>query len=305
MLCSAKVQSNAESSVGLMTLAGRSATILVTSTRDLGRIFTCLHGVKFDGQANFIAGIQKAQLALKHRQNSLQRQRIVVFVSSPIDTDAETLVKLGKNLKKNNVSVDVVNIGLEGENVAKIDAFIGAVNSNDNSRALHVASGSQNLADALMQSDIYIERDGTAGAPADVAAAAAAGAAASSGDGGNFEYGFDPAVDPELAMVLRISMEEERARQAAARESEANAGTEGGNAESKPEKEAAAGSSSAAANYDDDDDDLYGTGGDGERMEIDGDDEDAEMLRRAIELSKAEAEQSGPSESKEDGKGGK
>lgn len=283
MLCSAKVNSNAESSVGLMTLAGRSATILVTSTRDPGRIFTCLHDVNFDGLADFVAGIQKAQLALKHRQNTLQRQRIVVFISSPILVEVEALVKLGKNLKKNNVSVDVVNIGLEGENMTKIDAFIGAVNSNDTSRVLHVGPG-QNLADSLMQSDIYIERDG---------------AAATSGDAG---FGVDPAVDPELAMALRMSMEEERARQAAAREAEAKASTsvagEEGKAEDKPSAsgEASASGAAAAANYDDNDDDLYGTGTGGERMEVDGDDEDAEMLRMAIALSKAEEEQSAKKE---------
>lgn len=278
-----------------MTLAGRSATILVTSTRDLGRIFTCLHDVNFDGQADFVAGIQKAQLALKHRQNTHQRQRIVVFVSSPVLTDVETLVKLGKSLKKNNVSVDVINIGLEGDNVAKIDAFIGAVNSNDNSRSLHVASGSQNLADALMHSDIYIERDGASSA-AGGAGGTAAGAAGTGGDASEFPHGVDPAVDPELAMALRISMEEERARQAAARESEVAAEGEGGG-ESKPEKEAG----SAAGNYDDNDDDLYGTGGGGDRMDVDADDDDAEMLRRAIELSRAEAE----AETKEEDKSGK
>lgn len=277
MLCNAKVNANAESSVGLMTLAGRSASILVTSTRDPGRIFTCLHDVSFDGLSDFVAGIQKAQLALKHRQNTLQRQRIVAFISSPILVEVEVLVKLGKNLKKNNVSVDVVNIGLEGENQAKIDAFIGAVNSNDSSRVLHVAPG-QNLADALMNSNIYMERDGAATGSADAGL-----------------NGVDPAADPELAMALRVSMEEELARQAAARAAEENAGSgeEQGKAEDKPAASGEASASSAAAgtSYDDNDDDLYGTGAGGERMEVEGDDEDAEMLRRAIEMSRAEAEQ--------------
>ncbi|KAI0559646.1 von Willebrand factor A-like protein [Gracilaria domingensis] len=274
MLCSAKVQANAESSVGLLTLAGRSARILVTSTRDLGRIFTCMHDVQFDGEANFMAGIQKAQLALKHRQNSLQRQRIVVFVSSPLSAEVEALVKLGKSLKKNSVSVDVINIGLEGENQSKIDAFIDSVNSNDNSRALHVPAGGPNLADALMNSDIYMERESGGGG----------GAGGGTGDGAanNFPYGVDPAEDPELAMVLRISMEEERARQARAAQEAAESGADGATNEGDNKDSGSA----SKGKYDDNDEDLYGTG---ENMDVDND-EDAEMLRRAIELSKATAE---------------
>lgn len=275
-----------------MTLAGHSATILVTSTRDLGRIFTCLHDVTFDGLADFVGGIQKAQLALKHRQNTMQKQRIVAFVTSPIPVQTEALVRLGKNLKKNNVSVDIINIGLEGENVAKIDAFIAAVNNSNSSRALHVASGTQNLADALMQSDIYIERDAAGGA-----AAAAGGAGAGTGDPAEFPHGVDPSVDPELAMVLRISMEEERARQAAARE------TESGPAPAADAGKKSDGGAGPAAGFDENDDDLYGTGGGGDQMDVD--DEDAEMLRRAIELSRAEAEQPGPAEGKEEDKSGK
>lgn len=277
MLCSAKVQANAESCVGLLTLAGRSARILITSTRDLGRIFTCMHDVRFDGESNFIAGIQKAQLALKHRQNSMQRQRIVAFVSSPLTVGTEILVKLGKNLKKNNIAVDVINIGLEGDNQAKIDTFIDAINSNDNSRALHVPAGGPNLADALMNSEIYMERDISGG----VGSGSGAGGTGTGEDGGgnNFSYNVDPAQDPELAMALRISMEEERARQArVAQEAAADVEGEG---ENKDEK-----SSGVVSNekYEDNDENLYGTG---DNMDMENE-EDEEMLRRAIELSNAE-----------------
>lgn len=280
MLCSAKVQANAESSVGLLTLAGRSARILVTSTRDLGRIFTCMHDVQHDGLADVVAGIQKAQLALKHRSNSLQRQRIVVFVSSPITASTEALVRLGKLLKKNSVAVDVINIGLEGENTAKIDAFIEAVNSSDNSHAIHVEAGGSNLADAVMNSDIYLERDGGGSAMDHSAVPSSAGA----GDFGSMDA---EAVDPELAMVLRISMEEERQRQAAARQAEQSTSIEGATAGGNKPDENGAPSSNTEGKYEDDDDDIYGTS---EHMDVDGDD-DAEMLRRAIELSNAEDEQ--------------
>lgn len=52
---------------------------------------------------------------------------------------------------------------------------------------------------------------GDEGASGYVSAAAAAAAA-----GGDFDFGVDPNIDPELALALRVSMEEERARQEAA-----------------------------------------------------------------------------------------
>jgi 26S proteasome regulatory subunit N10 len=68
-------------------------------------------------------------LVLKHRQNKNQKQRIIVFVSSPIAENEDELVKLGKKLKKNNVSVDVIDFGGD-DNSLKLEAFINAVNSN-------------------------------------------------------------------------------------------------------------------------------------------------------------------------------
>lgn len=46
--------------------------------------------------------------------------------------------------------------------------------------------------------------------------AASAAAAAAAGGVSAFDFGVDPNIDPELALALRVSMEEERARQEAA-----------------------------------------------------------------------------------------
>lgn len=61
-------------------------------------------------------------LALKHRQNKSQRQRVVVFAGSPVGEDEAALVRLGKKLKKNNVAVDVVAFANLEENEAKLQA---------------------------------------------------------------------------------------------------------------------------------------------------------------------------------------
>ena len=50
LVCNVKTQQNPESTVGVMTMAGRSPEVLVTPTQDLGKILTALHNVTIKGQ---------------------------------------------------------------------------------------------------------------------------------------------------------------------------------------------------------------------------------------------------------------
>lgn len=93
---------------------------------------------KVSGAVDIPTAIAIAQLALKHRQNKNLRQRIVVFVASPLDgvgVDEKNMVRLAKRLKKNNVAVDIVTFGdgiEEGER-SVLRSFVDAANSGDNS----------------------------------------------------------------------------------------------------------------------------------------------------------------------------
>ena len=120
-----------------------SPEVLVTHTKDIGQILQGIHvaGKKIGGEIDIPTAINIAQLALKHRENKNLRQRIIVFVGSPLDgqaADEKNMVKLAKKLKKNNVAVDVVTFGdgieeadAEGKTVLK--SFVENVNSGDNS----------------------------------------------------------------------------------------------------------------------------------------------------------------------------
>lgn len=204
LVCSSKTLQNPENSVGLLTTAGDRIEVMITPTSDLGRMASELAKIQPNGVADLLRGIQTAQLALKHRQNKNQKQRIVAFVGSPVTATEKELETLGKNLKKNNVSLDLVSFGEVEENTPKLDKLLNAVNSNETSHVLTIPVGPKLLSDVLLSSPIL------AGEGAEGMAAAAAG-----GDAG-FEFGINPADDPELALALRISMEEERARQQAA-----------------------------------------------------------------------------------------
>jgi len=216
LICGAKTQSNPENTVGVLTMAGKGPRVLITPTNDLGKILQALHGLEVGGEMSMTSGVQVAQLALKHRQNKHQRQRIVLFAGSPVLAEKKALEGMGKKLKKNNVALDIVSFGEDdGEKNEKLEALLNAVNSNDNSHFVHIPGGDRVLSDVLISSSIFTG-DGEGGSGFAAAAAASAAAAAVGGGGGAYDFGVDPNLDPELALALRVSMEEERARQEAA-----------------------------------------------------------------------------------------
>lgn len=106
--------------------------MLVTPTTNHGKILSALHTAKIGGNADLATGLAVAQLALKHRQNKNQRQRIIVFLGSPLETDEKSLVRLAKKLKKNNVAVDVVSFGEDDTNDPLLRTFVDTLNSSDN-----------------------------------------------------------------------------------------------------------------------------------------------------------------------------
>ena len=113
-------------------------------------------------------------------------------------------------MKRNNVAIDVINFA-HPENVPKLTALVNAANSNGNSHMLDVPLGVSMIIDILIASPIINEGADNG----DVPMAGAAGAGASNVGASQFaEFGgIDPNLDPELALALRISMEEERQRQ--------------------------------------------------------------------------------------------
>ena len=129
-----------------------------------------------------------------------------MFVGSVIKEDTKELVKLAKKMKKNNVAVDFVNFGEETENTEKLEKFIEGVNSGDNSHLVTIPPGPHLLSNILTTSSIVNEDSAMGGVDGDVGASGAGGADL-------FEFGVDPSADPELALALRMSMEDEKARQ--------------------------------------------------------------------------------------------
>eukprot|EP00923_Selenidium_pygospionis_P046828 GHVN01080848.1.p1 GENE.GHVN01080848.1~~GHVN01080848.1.p1 ORF type:complete len:348 (+),score=93.78 GHVN01080848.1:61-1104(+) len=198
----AKSRGNPENATGVLTMAGERVEVRASPTPDLGTVMEALASIPTNGQSDFIRGIMTAQLALKHRQNKMQRQRIVVFVASPMDVSEAKLETVGRTLKKNNVSLDIISLGEIDGNAKKIQCLFDAVNNQDTSHVVEVPQGS--LVSEVVRSSPILRVPGEAAQPG------AGGGAANEGD--ELELGVDPNVDPDLYMALRMSLEEENKR---------------------------------------------------------------------------------------------
>ena len=64
LIFSAKTQSNPESSVGLMNMAGKGPEMLVTLTTDFGKLLDGMHRTKIRGHAHLSTAIQIAGVRL-------------------------------------------------------------------------------------------------------------------------------------------------------------------------------------------------------------------------------------------------
>lgn len=197
MICNAKTRANPENNVGLVTF--NNGRVIVTLTSEVGKILANLHQVQPQGMINFETGIRVAHLALKHRQGRNHKMRIIAFIGSPVVEDEKELVRIAKKLKKEKVNVDLVLFGQEEDSHEKMSQFIDTLNGKDGSGShlVSVPPGPQ-LTDALRNSAVIQGEDGAGGA--------------NMGAPG-FDFGMDPNDDPELALALRVSMEEQRARQ--------------------------------------------------------------------------------------------
>jgi len=178
--------------VALLTLADKKE-VLSTLSPDNGKIFTALHGLQPRGKLDLVTGLNIAQLVLKHRESKNHRQRIVTFVGSPVEVQMKELEKLAKKLKKNNVSVDIISFGEHETNQEKLQFFIETVNKDNTSHLVVVPPGTGPLSDSLISSPILSDSD------------------SNMNTAGLNEFGVDANMEPELAMALRLSLEEHRA----------------------------------------------------------------------------------------------
>ena len=141
LIAESKSERNPENGIGLITMAGKRVEVHVSLTNDLTRILNANKNVQISGESDFITSMNIATLTLKYRQNKNQKQRIILFVGSPINHSLEEVVQTGKKLKKYNIAVDIISYGHVDENREVLNQFLSQVNNANNSSILEVPVG--------------------------------------------------------------------------------------------------------------------------------------------------------------------
>jgi len=203
-----KLRNHPENAVGLIAMAENVQT-MSSVTRDDRSLIMKINSLNIEGDAKvYMRSLKTAYLALRNRPNPQSRQRIVMFIGSPLNCLEDgyapgNLMSLAKKYKKEKLSVDFVLFGeaATDELNQKIIDFVDVLNGKDGaaggSHVVNVPSGENiRLFDVLLRSDICrgTGDDGGGAAPVGL-----------NGDLFGMEL-----EDPELQMALRISLEESR-----------------------------------------------------------------------------------------------
>ncbi|KCV71627.1 hypothetical protein H696_01046 [Fonticula alba] len=236
-------------------MAVGAPTVLTTFTRDVSRLLTSLHSARPSagssdgpghkkasgsgssgtqstlpaGAASLASAIQVALLALRHRPLKNQSQRIIAFVGRPLDPKQDPALagptgtpedgtesplvaafkSLGLRLKKNNVAIDIVSFGETACNNEALSMLVNSANNTSFPCNLLTVAPEENrlLAEALVQSPILMSGDYD--------------------NGPMYGAADDDVYDSELALALRLSLEEhvERERRAMENPDASDAGT--------------------------------------------------------------------------------
>jgi 26S proteasome regulatory subunit N10 len=119
------------------------------------------------------------------------------------------MVKLAKRMKKSNVCIDFIAFGdLSDDKTKKLEAFNEAITGGEGSHLAVIPPGPNLLSDSIVTTPILAGE----GMGVNSGMGGAAGEAGQDTGSNAFEFGVDPSMDPELAIALRMSLEEENAR---------------------------------------------------------------------------------------------
>jgi 26S proteasome regulatory subunit N10 len=156
LIAETKCERNPENGIGVISMAGKRVEVHVTLTNDVSRLLNSIKAVHLSGESDFITALNIATLTLKHRQNKNQKQRIILFVGSPVKHSIDEMIQTAKKLKKYNIAVDVISLGNVDENREALTQFLNHVNNANNSSLQEVPVGF-NVMDVLFSSPLFNE----------------------------------------------------------------------------------------------------------------------------------------------------
>ena len=144
-------QSNPENGLGIISMAGKRVEVHSSLTNDESRLLNVSSKIPLSGECDIITALNIATLTLKNRINKNQKQRIILFVGSPVNAKKEELTLIGKKLKKYNISLDIISFGHVDDNKEALTALFNSVNNANSSSLMEIPVGGY-LMDVILTS---------------------------------------------------------------------------------------------------------------------------------------------------------
>ncbi|VUZ93142.1 26S proteasome regulatory subunit RPN10, putative [Plasmodium vivax] len=152
VLCCNKTSMHYKNNIGIVMMAGDKTKVKVSLTNDIGQLLSCIHEIKLDGTCDIVRSLLIAQLALKHRVDKNLGQKIMLFVGSPFKVNEKQLISTGKQLKKNNICLDIISYGDIHKNRDILMKLYDSVNSNGNCKFIECPETENNLSRFVLNS---------------------------------------------------------------------------------------------------------------------------------------------------------
>ena len=151
-----RCEKNPENSLGVISMAGKRVELHSSLTNDESRLLDAIRAINLSGECDFLSALNISVLSLKHRMNKTQKQRIILFVGSPIKNTVKEIEQLAKKLKKNSISVDIISFGHVEENRDILNKFLAGVNNANSSSLIEVPVGAY-IMESLLTSPVLGE----------------------------------------------------------------------------------------------------------------------------------------------------
>lgn len=152
VICCNRTSINYENHIGILVMAGRRIKVKAALTNDVAKLLSCINDIKIEGTCDVLRSLSIAQLALKQRVNKNLKQKIVLFIASPVVVKETQLLSTAKQLKKNNICVDIISIGHVEENREVLKKLYENVNNDDNCKYVEVPLHEDNLSKYVLSS---------------------------------------------------------------------------------------------------------------------------------------------------------
>lgn len=149
IICENKILS-LDHRVGVLLMAGERCRTLVALTNSLGKLLNSIHDIPVNGTCDIVKSLSIAQLALKHRFNRGTNQKIVLLLGSPCTENEQNLMNIAKQLKKNNIGIEIVNFGSTEINREILTKLYENVNNNQNSKYIEVPPDATNISESIL-----------------------------------------------------------------------------------------------------------------------------------------------------------